>query len=106
MPTLLTPSENQLALRAVALRAAVRRLNAVTPDWRTRVDPATLDMYDGYGCVLGQVYGDYVDGLKLVTNSGDLGEDLLVDAAFTANFPVELWLAELRNPTATEEATP
>lgn len=44
-------------------------------DWRTTVDPRTLQQSSMYGCVLGQVYGDYSAGLRalgLVKPDGDI----------------------------------
>jgi hypothetical protein len=76
----------------VAFRAAVRRLDRVAPGWRDRVNPATLCMYDGEHCVLGQLFGGYHAGLVA------LEQRLLPDVhdhAFTADFPVAPWLAEL-----------
>lgn len=32
--------------------------------WRAEVDPRTLQQSSMYGCVLGQVYGDYSAGLR------------------------------------------
>lgn len=43
--------------------------------WRAEVDPRTLQQSSMYGCVLGQVYGDYSAGLRalgLVKPDGDM----------------------------------
>jgi hypothetical protein len=32
-------------------------------NWHRRVNPETLDVYDPFACVLGQVYGNYTEGL-------------------------------------------
>jgi hypothetical protein len=34
------------------------------PGWEEMIIPADLEMADGSVCVLGQVYGDYEDGLE------------------------------------------
>jgi hypothetical protein len=99
LQSLLRASYDASPYERVALRAAVRRLNDRVPLWRDRVDLRTLDMADGNRCVLGQLFGDYVTGLTLLATD-DLGADLLVDAAFSCNFPVELWVAELTNESA------
>lgn len=41
-------------------------LDAKQPGWREKVDPETLQMRSECGCVLGQVFGEYVDGLLQV----------------------------------------
>jgi hypothetical protein len=46
------PREARVA-RGVAL------LDEKCPDWRTRVNPDTLDMASDFDCVLGQLYGRY-----------------------------------------------
>ena len=52
------------------LPANVRRgeafLDEHVPGWRDQVDPYTLDLANSCGCVLGQVFGDYYDGLALL----------------------------------------
>lgn len=35
-------------------------------DWRSRVAVPYLDLYDAQACVLGQVYGDYENGLRVL----------------------------------------
>jgi hypothetical protein len=50
-----------------AARARVRRgaayLDAVDPGWAERLDPDTLALADGRCCVLGQLHGDFRQGL-------------------------------------------
>jgi hypothetical protein len=53
------PREARVA-RGVAL------LDEKCPDWRTRVNPDTLDMRTNRMCILGQLYGCYGDGLVTV----------------------------------------
>ena len=52
------------------LPANVRRgeafLDEHVPGWRDQVDPYTLDLANCHWCVLGQVFGDYDDGLALL----------------------------------------
>lgn len=81
----------------VAFRAAVRRLNRVAPGWHDRVDPDRLDMMCADRCVLGQVFGDYCDGLTA------LGQTVMPDLherAFGGDFPRGPWLAELAHHRA------
>jgi len=37
-------------------------LDRTSPDWYAHVNVASLDMYNGFACVLGQLYGHYCDG--------------------------------------------
>lgn len=70
------------------LADAVARLDAVVPDWRTRVDPDRLDMDDLRRCVIGQVFGDYGRGVDELYGPIGHGPG---DAAFLGGFPVESW---------------
>ncbi len=38
-------------------------LDAKQPGWREKVDPETLEIRSECGCVLGQVFGEYLEGL-------------------------------------------
>lgn len=67
---------------------AVARLDAVAPDWRTRVDPDRLNMSDPRRCVLGQVFGGYVLGLHALYGRLARGPG---EAAFQDGFPAESW---------------
>lgn len=42
----------------------VALLDADRPGWRHLVDVKQLDMWDYKRCVLGQVYGDYLSGVR------------------------------------------
>jgi hypothetical protein len=44
-------------------------LNQINPDWRTKIDPANLDMFVYEKCILGQLYGGYLQGLKALNIS-------------------------------------
>lgn len=96
------------SLERLAVRAAVRRLDAVRPGWRAAVDRDRLCMTDGYRCVLGQVFGDYVAGLVALglTTSFLSANGHLADSAFRCDFPVEPWLVELDRDPAVAEAVP
>ena len=37
-------------------------LDQQSPQWRAKIDPATLDMSYGCYCILGQVYGSFLVG--------------------------------------------
>lgn len=65
--------------RAERARAAVERgaalLSEQMPRWEKEIDVDRLAIYDGECCVLGQVYGEYGDGLQA------LGLDSMAGAA-------------------------
>lgn len=44
--------------------AGIRFLDEKVPDWRNKVNPATLDIGNSWNCPLGQIYGIYVEGLR------------------------------------------
>lgn len=41
-------------------------LDVVSPNWYKSVDENQIDMNDCWGCVLGQVFGSYTDGLEAI----------------------------------------
>jgi len=47
-------------------------LDTVLPNWESQIDLETLDMSLGSecGCVLGQLYGDYFEGLRVLEERG------------------------------------
>lgn len=51
-------------VRDALFTVAAARLTAVAPDWRSRVDPRTLEMDSGTRCVLGQTFGSYDVGCR------------------------------------------
>jgi hypothetical protein len=51
------------------------------PDWREQLDLATLNMQNCEECVLGQLYGDYGEGLAVV----ELSEYDAAEFGFTTN---------------------
>lgn len=54
----------------------VALLDACTPGWHHRIDLATLDLGDAYMCIVGQLAGDYVLGVRALrqyANDHNLG---------------------------------
>jgi len=49
--------------REARVARGAARLDAAAPDWRTQVNPDTLDMISMINCVLGQLFGNYKNGL-------------------------------------------
>ncbi len=70
-----------------AARAATglgaRLLDKERPTWRKEIDPGVLDCSRGQLCVLGQVYGSYIDGLSV------LGIGLIDAPLYGFDVPVE-----------------
>ena len=49
---------------AAKVQNGIKRLDAVGPaDWRDRINLDTLDVHSLSDCVLGQVFGDYGEGM-------------------------------------------
>lgn len=40
-------------------------------DWRGKIECDTLDMQSCFDCILGQLYGEYADGLQHLTRTGE-----------------------------------
>lgn len=61
----------------------IKELDTHVPDWRTRIDSATLDMkLHGY-CILGQLYGSFNTGTRTL----DLWDDTVIVYGFEASGP-------------------
>jgi len=65
-----------------------RLLDAYMPDWASRIDLSILDLENVERCILGQLYGDYLEGLYRL----HLCFQQTVDNGFTT--PVSSWLPE------------
>lgn len=51
---------------AARVREGATLLDEMVPDWFRRIDTDTLNLNDGFMCVLGQVGGDWIQGLGMV----------------------------------------
>lgn len=47
------------------------KLGIVPSNWRTKIKASTLDLGDGYECVLGQIFGNYTKGLEKLGHLDD-----------------------------------
>lgn len=56
--------------RVRAGMALLDRLLVGRPGWRDDLDVDRLDMGDPWDCVLGQLYGTYADGLRMLVRLG------------------------------------
>lgn len=62
--------------------AGVALLDAKGPaDWRSRINLNILDLDDAYNCILGQLYGEFIQGAKHL-GIGGAGGRLDASAAF------------------------
>lgn len=52
--------------------------------WEREINCDTLDMSEGAHCVLGQIYGDYDEGVEQMLD-GDYDNDWTVDHGFNTN---------------------
>lgn len=54
------------------MRKGVKLLNEQAPGWHRKVKISTLDLSSNDNCILGQVFGEYTNGLELLDiNSND-----------------------------------
>ena len=60
---LMTTQEQAELVAYCRARAGAVLLDAEYPGWAEEIDLDTLDMGDCIECVLGQLYGDYMDGM-------------------------------------------
>lgn len=58
------PYTDDTAAFAAATKGAAF-LDEETPGWASRVDVKHFDMAEGYGCVLGQLYGGYENAISI-----------------------------------------
>jgi hypothetical protein len=82
------PGYAALVARAVAL------LDDAVPGWRARVDAEVLDVVSPYACVLGQVFGRYVDG-ETFLREFDPARYRAARHAFSGFTPTTYWVDAL-----------
>jgi hypothetical protein len=75
---------------AALVELAATRLDRAVPGWHDRLDWATLDLDDPRRCVLGQLYGDYHEGLHRLYGRPPHHRDAY---AFTSYVDEDLWYA-------------
>jgi hypothetical protein len=87
-------------------------LDEKRPEWAAKVVPGRLRMGSFCDCVLGQVYGDYVDGIRQIMNdefSSDESRERRISHGFTLrsadrtrswNELRAAWLAEIESRRA------
>lgn len=46
------------------VQRGVALLDTKNPDWRKKIDPEILDLNECTLCILGQLYGHYIDGVN------------------------------------------
>jgi hypothetical protein len=66
--------QQNLAQRRATQGAAL--LDKCLPGWEARVDPERLRMSDGYNCILGQCFSDYLAGQRALGISSAQSVDL------------------------------
>jgi hypothetical protein len=57
------------------VRAGIALLDEQVPDWAARIDPVLLDVQHCSWCVLGQLFGDYLDGVDSLVQVGSSSLD-------------------------------
>lgn len=67
---------------SIKIKRGVELLNEKSPGWHSKIDLDRLDMADRDDCVLGQLFGDYFDGLEAIGVRPDR------DVSFGFNFKV------------------
>jgi hypothetical protein len=66
---------------AVKVQAGIKLLDEQEPGWRAKIDKDSLDLGSCSVCVLGQVFGDYEEGLEML----DLGTGSSYAYGFNTN---------------------
>lgn len=92
----------------LAVTDGIDRLDAFYPEWPNEIDIDTLDMANGSRCIIGQLFGDYLDGITTlgldffseddITHGFNLphNEDGGVRLASEWRELTDLWIAEIR----------
>jgi len=94
-------SWHRITVAAQAVSRGAALLDAKRPGWVSEIQWSALELEDPLYCILGQLYGDYVDGFSALRNSGpaDLTESQFAQLyGFSAAPPWETeleaaWLA-------------
>ena len=86
----------------IRVRAGIAFLNAVKPNWKKKIDLDRLDLSSDRTCVIGEVYGDYGDGMEKL-GIGALSDSAIAlgfkeDGVFDKNYPLltKIWKQELK----------
>lgn len=106
----LTPNISDLPLDlAKSAGQGAELLDTAVPGWHRVVHVATLDLGDPHRCVLGQLFGDYMSGVRAlripIIEDVTLGFDMRIEepaeriAALT-----QAWLAEINSRRAADRA--
>jgi hypothetical protein len=67
------PNEDEV----LAVKRGAYWLDEVKPGWVSAIDLVEFDISSGYSCVLGQLFGDYDQGLGFASEHGEYNtEDL------------------------------
>lgn len=93
------------------VQAGAELLDREEPGWEQRIDVRELDLQDACRCILGQLYGDYDDGIALIhlPDEDSLGFDFGFNSTMTPQFRTltRAWKALIRERRAApQEAQP
>ncbi len=76
-----------------SIEEAANLLDIIVPDWAKSINISILDMRISSLCILGQIYGFWCDGNKLLFN----GQGSPTDRIFGQGASKECWINEINN---------
>jgi len=91
----------------LAVNDGVDRLDAFYPEWPNEIDIDKLDMANGARCIIGQLFGDYLDGINTLGldffSEDDISHGFNLPPGGDGTAPAtewrkltDLWIAEIR----------
>jgi len=90
------------------VQAGMDVLDKKVPGWECRIDPDTLDLASCQRCILGQIYGDYVDGRRTLELTDTVHHGFTLSALVGGQrkreweFLTKTWLRVLRKRLSTK----
>lgn len=83
---------------SAVIEAGMQVLDAKVPGWECKIDPDVLELNSCQLCVLGQVYGDYLDGKRQlgIEDGTPYGFSLNSSKTNEYRFLTRAWLRLLR----------
>ena len=93
-----------------AVAQGAKLLDDRVPNWREEIDIDKLNMGSCLRCVLGQIYGEYEDGIDALnldrTKDEDLKHGFDAIGSYGQDIIRESWIAEINKRTQIKETEP
>jgi len=86
------------------VRNGARLLDWARPGWREEIDPTCLVLEDPAHCILGQLYGGYLLGVRALLGVGPESDEFVVDHGFESYHILDPWYPSCSSPLQRDHA--